>query len=62
MNLRKSLDTCLDMKKLCAHIFSENGGGGSREKKKINRTPLAKNIPNSLDHSWYVLIFFVSTY
>ena len=53
MNLRKSLDTCLDMKKLCAHIFSENGGGGSRNREK-KRKLIERRWPKTFHKFWII--------
>ena len=53
MNLRKSLDTCLDMKKLCSHIFSENGGGGSRNREK-KRKLIERRWPKTFHKFWII--------
>ena len=53
MNLRKSLDTCLDMKKLCSHIFSENGGEGSRNREK-KRKLIERRWPKTFHKFWII--------
>ena len=53
MNLRKSLDTCLDMKKLCSHIFSENGGGGSKNREK-KRKLIERRWPKTFHKFWII--------